>query len=106
GASIYVVNAATDAVRRVTPDDGSVDGYPQWSPDGNRILYETNRDGDYEVYTIGVDGSNNTRLTDTPDFDGDASWSPDGRHIVFQSFRQQDAGDIFEMDADGSNPHP
>jgi len=39
---------------------------PEWSPDGTRIAFITDRDGNDEVYVMGVDGSNPTRLTNTP----------------------------------------
>ncbi|MBI4457270.1 MAG: PD40 domain-containing protein, partial [Acidobacteria bacterium] len=52
-----------------------------------RILFYSNRDGNYEVYVMGTDGSNVTRLTNSSANESDASWSPDGRRIVFTSDR-------------------
>ena len=49
------------------------------------------------------DGSEQTRLTDAPEFDTFPSWSPDGRYIVFNSEREGAPGEIFVMDADGGN---
>ena len=47
-------------------DTPSNEWAPEWSPDGTRIAFITDRDGNDEVYVMGVDGSNPTRLTNTP----------------------------------------
>src|SRR6266567_5672538 len=72
-----------------------------WSPDGRRILFGSNRDGDFEVYVMDVDGSNQTNLTRDPASDDSASWSPDGTSIAFASDRDGDY-EIYVMNADGS----
>ncbi len=43
-----------------------------------RIAFQSLRDGNYEVYVMDADGSNQTRLTNNPAFDGVPVWSPDG----------------------------
>jgi hypothetical protein len=50
------------------------------------------------------DGGNQTRLTTNPDDDGTPSWSPDGSKIVFWTSRDHRYGEIYVMNADGSNP--
>jgi TolB protein len=78
------------------------DGSPAWSPDGSRIVFYSERDGNGEIYTMNADGSAVRRLTHHPADEGYPSWSPDGRTILFDSDR--DGGfDIYAMDADGSN---
>jgi TolB protein len=76
---------------------------PAWSPDGSRIAFVSNRDGDVEIYVMKADGSDQIRLTDSPDFDGDPAWSPDGERIAFTSLRDGN-GEIYVMNADGTNP--
>jgi TolB protein len=79
------------------------------SPDGTRIAFETNRDGDFEIYVMNADGSGQTNLTNNPAaYDIAPVWSPDGTQIFFQSDRD---GERFEyksyvMSADGSNVTP
>ena len=60
------------------------------------------RNGEADIYSIGVDGSGLRRLTDDPAKDYAPAWSPDGRRIVFVSDRTSQA-DIWLMDTDGKN---
>ena len=56
---------------------------PSWSPDGRKILFVSERDGNFEVYVMNPDGSGRRNLTRHPGHDSAPSWSPDGRKIVF-----------------------
>jgi Tol biopolymer transport system component len=67
------------------------------------LVFTSERDGNWEIYRMDVDGGNVVRLTETDISEGGASWSPDGRSLVFWSRRDGNA-DIFVMGADGSNP--
>ena len=78
------------------------DGSPAWSPDGARIAFYSERDGNAEIYVMKADGSGVTRLTDTKADEGYPAWAPDGRTITFDSDRDGNF-DIFAMNADGSN---
>lgn len=53
-----------------------VDSSPTWSPDSQRIAFLSSRDGGQHIYTVNVDGSGLTRLTNGPDDETDAVWSP------------------------------
>jgi len=64
------------------------DRYPMWSPDGSRLTFNTNRDGDYEVYVMNADGSGQENISRSPtSTEGLADWSPDGRSLVLYSDR-------------------
>lgn len=91
------------------------DNFPQWSPKGDRIAFTSNRDGNFEIYTIKPDGSDLRRLTDARGNDGHCIWSPDGEWIVFSSSRMgfkdeaplsenipQPYGELFVMRANGA----
>ncbi|MDH5506701.1 MAG: protein kinase [Anaerolineae bacterium] len=67
-----------------------------------KIAFVSERDGNFEIYVMDHDGSNQTRLTTNSYSDSHPSWSPDGRHIVYYS-RKNGNFDIFVMDADGGN---
>src|SRR5262249_24615400 len=66
------------------------------SPDGSKIAFASNRDGNQEIYVMNIDGTNVTRLTNNPAVDGQPSWSPDGTKIAFTSNRTGNY-DIFVM---------
>ena len=70
------------------------------SPD--RIVFISDRDGDFEVYAMDFDGSNQVQLTDNDSWDNRPSWSPDGKKIAFDSDRDGDS-EIYIMDPNGSN---
>jgi TolB protein len=73
-----------------------------WSPDGRRLAYCAERGGQYDIYTIGVEGGPEARLTDTPGLDDGPEYSPDGQHIWFNSTRSG-LMQIWRMRADGQD---
>ena len=52
------------------------DREPSWSPDGSKIAFFSERDGNFEIYLMDVDGSNQTRLTYTSENDYAPAWAP------------------------------
>ncbi len=74
-----------------------------WSPDGKHLAYCAERDGQYDIYSIPVDGGPETQLTDLPGLDDGPEYSPSGRHIWFNSVRSG-LMQIWRMKVDGSNP--
>jgi Tol biopolymer transport system component len=80
------------------------DTSPDWSPDGKRIVFASNRDeGNFEIYVMNADGSGQKNLTKNPTTtDIDPSWSPSGKQIAFERNGAGVSRDIFRMRADGS----
>jgi len=72
-----------------------------WSPDGERLAYCAERNGQYDIYTISVDGNQETQLTNTPGLDDGPEYSPDGRYIWFNSTRTG-LMQVWRMKVDGS----
>ncbi len=73
-----------------------------WSPDGETLAYVGLRDGEYDIYTIPVEGGEETRITTAPGLDDGPDYSPDGETIYFNSVRTGTM-QIWKMDPDGSN---
>jgi hypothetical protein len=66
-----------------------------------KTAFASNRDGNFEIYSMNADGGAQTRLTTNPAVDGTPTFSPDGTRIAFASARTG-SGDIYVMNADGS----
>lgn len=98
-SGIRVMDVDGTNIKELTKED---DSSPAWSPDGKKIAFTSSRDGNYEIYVMNADGTEQKRLTDNPRIDTMPVWSPDGKRIAFVSDR---AGPykIYIMDADGSN---
>lgn len=100
--NIYLMDIASGEIWLLTPFGGS-NSSPNWSPDGERILFQSTVDGNYEIYVINVDGTNLLNLTNSPTNEINPAWSPDGSQIAFVSDRDGNQ-EIYVMEADGSNP--
>jgi Tol biopolymer transport system component len=66
---------------------GSTETNPEASLNGQQVAFMSQRDGNWEVYVVNLDGSNLRRLTRNPANDGLPTWSPDGRHLAFATDR-------------------
>ena len=70
---------------------------------GRTLAYVGLREGDYDIYTIPVEGGEETRLTTAPGLDDGPDYSPDGEYIYFNSVRTGTM-QIWRMKPDGSDP--
>jgi TolB protein len=70
---IHVCSAAGTDDRAVT-DLGTTSEFPCWSPEGNRIAFQTFKDGNFEVYIVNIDGTKLKRMTENETFDGRPNW--------------------------------
>ena len=101
---IYVMDADGGNQRRLSNNRGW-DWFPSWSPDGERIAFSSDREGNFEnfdIYVMDADGGNQQKLTENHHEDSSPSWSPDGERITFSS-RRDGNSNIYVMDADGGN---
>jgi Tol biopolymer transport system component/DNA-binding winged helix-turn-helix (wHTH) protein len=81
------------------------EGGPQFSPDGRRIAFHSDRSGNHEVWVCDVACLQPLQLTSLERSNtGTPRWSPDSRRIAFDSRPGQDS-DIYVIDADGGAPH-
>ncbi len=80
-------------------------GKSQFSSEASRVIgkiaFSSDRDGNFEIYTMDADGGGQTRLTENPAEDYSPVWSPDGSRIAFVSTRDGNA-EIYVMNIDGT----
>jgi Tol biopolymer transport system component len=106
---IFVADASTGALTTLFDVPGAYDSAPAWSPDGERIAFESNADvgganpeGDLEIWTMAADGSGALQLTRNALHDEGPAWSPDGgRMLAYTSGPDDLHGDIHVMTSEG-----
>lgn len=98
-STVYVLDAAGGAPRQVTGHNPSY--WHGWSPDGGTLAFVGKRGGVFDIYTIGVDGGEERRLTDGTGHNDGPDYSPDGKWIYFNSSRIA-RNQIWRMHPDGT----
>jgi len=101
-SNIYLYDTASGEVATIV-ESPFFDGDPSFTPDGNSILFSSDRDGNYELYSKALETGEIKRLTVDPSLDAFPRMSPDGTQILFISQRDKEDADIFVMNADGTN---
>ncbi len=89
------------------PNSGTDNRQPNWSPTGQRILFQGREPGidDWNLYTMAPDGSDIQPVTTSSSSDTDASWSPDGQWIVYSSdYGELATPNVFIIPAKGGDP--
>ncbi len=104
---IYLMDPDGDNQRKIEipdVDDGSSHFvFPQWHPEGDRIIYSLNDLTNHQasIHIVDLDGSNDVALTEEDGRNENPSWTSDGQWIVFQSERDGNF-EIYIMKSDGS----
>ncbi len=88
------------------------DVLPAFSPDGKTLVFQSDRKGNWDIYTMILDQGEKSlkQLTDDVESDENASYSPDGKNIVFTSTRDDKSGkkykprEVYVMDKAGKKP--
>ncbi|MDQ2745871.1 MAG: hypothetical protein M3T96_01255 [Acidobacteriota bacterium] len=118
---IYTATPDGKNIKKLTDSKG-YDAEATISPDGKKIIFTSERDGDLELYSMDANGKNIKRLTNEPGYDGGAFFSPDNKMIVYRGSHPNDAAlvqrdkellarhlivptvfEVWTMNADGSN---
>ena len=101
---ICIMNADGSGYRQLTSDEPSEYYYPSLSPDGNSVVYASNRLGGYQIYEMDLASGTSIQLTHGIGEVNAPEISPDGSRIVFTDIFGH-LSRIWLMDRDGSNPH-
>ena len=100
-SEIFVVDV--EGVATQLTDSEGRNRSPEWSPDGDRLVFRSERDGDSEIFVMAADGSNQRQLTDNTTDETSPTWSPDGERIAYQG-PVGDALEIFVVDVEDGEP--
>lgn len=84
-SDIYVVQADSKVRVNFTSGEEGLNINPSWTSDGVAMAFQSDRDGNWEIYVFY--NGHTTNLTQNPADDGNPAWSPDGTHIAFESNR-------------------
>ena len=105
--------AGKNPPKRLTSTDKK-DRHPRWSPDGKRILFESSRSGETQLWTIDIRGGEARQITNLSTEASGAIWSADGKNIAFVSavypefaklpFKESDAANKKKMDEIKASP--
>jgi Tol biopolymer transport system component len=101
-ADVWLLDPESGEERALTETIEFWDSTPSVSADGDSVLFESNRSGDFELYRMPIEGGEASQLTESPGLDSSAKESPDGEQIAFVSDRDGDF-DVYVMDTNGSN---
>jgi serine/threonine-protein kinase len=92
-SNIWIVDVATGAFTRLTTDGNCL--MPVWTPDGNQVTFASDRDGQWNIYSVPADGSRPPDLlhkSDNPQLPN--SWSTDGKFLALTEFAPDTGPDI------------
>lgn len=103
---MYIINADGSGLTPIAED--SLNAEPEFSPDGNKIVFTRLTSYDtfsayYQVFVTNSDGTGMTQLTDSPEFKRSPHFSFDGNKILYQSYGDDLMSYLYVMNADGSD---
>ena len=90
---IYTSTANGKNIKKLTDAKG-YDAEATISPDGEKIVFTSTRDGDLDIYSMDKNGKNVKRLTDALGYDGGAFYSPDSKQIVYRAYHPKTEAEI------------
>ncbi|HEU0311405.1 MAG TPA: hypothetical protein VFR36_09330 [Sphingomicrobium sp.] len=90
---VYLLERGQRVPRAITRGPGN-DQVPNWSPDGRKLLYFSDRSGTDQLYELELESGRETRRTSGPAHHGAATYSPDGKQIAAMRTEPGGKGDI------------
>lgn len=92
---------ARQTLQRVTFDDAGLSRDASWSPDGEWVVFVSDRGGNTELWKQRIGDPDPERLTTSAASESQPEWAPDGRFIVFRS--ERDGGGLYIIPANGGD---
>jgi Tol biopolymer transport system component len=78
------------------------DLYPVWTPDGQRIIFASERQGTFNLYRQAADGTGVERLTSSTNVQFSTAVSPDGTRVIFTEVASATSDDVMQMELTGT----
>jgi len=103
---IWLMDMQRDTQTRLTSE--AENSWPIWTADGKKIVFSSDRDGEYNLYATPADGSGTIeRLTTSKDWQAATSCSPDNRLLTFSQVSSETGADIWLLPLEGERkPRP
>jgi Tol biopolymer transport system component len=92
---IFMADLNGKIVKQLTHSKG-YDAEATISPDGKKMLYTSDKDGDIDLYMMDLETGKEKRMTNTPGYDGGSWFSPDGKKIIWRASRPKTEEEIKE----------
>jgi dipeptidyl aminopeptidase/acylaminoacyl peptidase len=102
-SAIWLAPTQGDGEPRLLTNSGKKDRHPRWSPDGKRVVFESNRSGDNQLWVIDVGGGEARQLTTISTEAEGGLWSPDGKTVAFASAVRPEFSDKPFKESDALN---
>lgn len=99
---IHLLNANGSSNQVLTRNPYDFESEPVWSPDGRKIAFVSDRDGEREIWVMNADGRGRRQLTHNDADEHDPDWSPDGRQIAFERNDGLHDEEIYVVNTDGT----
>ena len=78
---------------------------PNWSPAGDKILYQKEETGQWDIWLMNIDGSDKTKITDFEGSKTDAVFSADGQYIIFSAENNElESANIYKVSISNDSP--
>ncbi len=106
GGDIWVVDKAGGVAHQLSTPSGE-ESFPRFSPDGSRIAFSGNYDGNVDIYVVASGGGMPARVTYHPGPDRMLDWTPDGSDLLFASSRASGSrrfNQLYTVAVDGGLP--
>jgi len=98
---LFLFDPATAASTRLTANDWD-DEDPALSPDGSKMAFSSNRNGEWDIYILDLHSGDVRRLTQSKTYDGSPCWSPDGQYLIYQTLDGQNLDLVVQAVNDAS----